>query len=104
MSEQQYPIVVSPSAIQAALVAGLRTLTVLAGGATAIAGFVGKRDLSGLIAYVQSSDFLAVAGAIAAAASFGYGVWKTYSRKKDTVTLARMVPDAVATVKGDKFK
>lgn len=104
MSEQQYPIVVSPSAMQAALVAGLRTLTVLAGGATAIAGLVGKRDLAGLIAYVQSSSFLTVLGAASAAVSFAYGVWKTYSRKKDTVTLARMVPDAVAQVKGETSK
>lgn len=95
--DQKYPIVVSASAIQTTLLAALRILGVLIGGATAILGFVSKRDLSGLIAYVQSSDFVAVAGALAAAISFGYGLWHTYRQKSNLVTVAKAAPDSVAT-------
>lgn len=96
--EPKYPIVVSAGAIQSTVFAALRILGVLIGGGTAILGFVGKRDLAGLIAYVQSSDFTAVAGALAALVSFGYGLWSTYRRKQDLITVARAAPDALATV------
>lgn len=96
--DQKYPIVVSASAIQTTLLAALRILGVLIGGATAILGFVSKRDLTGLIAYVQSSDFVAVAGALAAVISFGYGLWHTYRQKANLVTVAKAAPDSVATV------
>lgn len=96
--EPKYPIVVSASAIQTTLFAALRITAVLIGGVTAVLGFVGKRDLSGLIAYVQSSDFVAVAGALAAVISFGYGLWHTYRQKSNLVTVAKAAPDSVATV------
>lgn len=96
--DQKFPIVVSASAIQTTIFAALRILAVLLGGATAILGFVSQRDLAGLIAYVQSSEFTAVAGALAAVISAGFGLWSTYRHKKNLVTLGRAVPDGIATV------
>lgn len=96
--KQQYPLIVTAGAIQETIFAALRVLGVLIGGGTAVLGFVGKRDLAGLTAYVQSSDFTAVAGAIAAIVSLGYGMWRTYRRKQALVMIADTVPDAVATV------
>lgn len=96
--EPKYPIVVSASAIQTTLFAALRIFSVLLGGVTALLGFASKRDLAGLIAYVQSSDFTAVAGALAAVFSVAYGLWHTYRQKADLITVAKAAPDAVATV------
>lgn len=96
--KQQYPLIVTAGAIQETLFAALRVLGVLIGGGTAILGFIGQRDLAGLTAYVQSSDFTAVAGAIAAVVSLGYGMWRTYRRKQALVMVADAVPDAIATV------
>lgn len=98
MDEPNYPIVVSAGTIQTTLLAALRMLAVLIGGLVAIFGFIAKRDLTGLIAYVQSSDFLAVAGAIAALASFAWGAWKTYRTKHDLVTVTREVDNSVGVV------
>jgi len=91
----KFPIIVSGSAIQSTLFAALRLLAVLIGGATAIMGFVGKRDLSGLIAYVQSSDFTAVAGALAALFSAAYGLYATYNRKRELVEVEKVVPNSL---------
>lgn len=95
----KYPIVVSPGAIQATIYALLRVLVVLVGGATTIASLLSARDLAGLVAYVQSSDFLAVSGALSAAISLVYGMWRTYRIKRDSVTMADHLPDAIATVR-----
>lgn len=96
--DKQFPIVVSAGTIQTTLLAALRMLAVLIGGLTVLFGLVAKRDLAGLIAYVQSSDFLVVAGALASLGSFAWGMWKTYRTKHDLVTVARAADDSVATV------
>lgn len=94
----QTPIVVNPSALPAQLAAGLRVATILVGGATAIIGFLGARDLVGLVAYIRSDDFVPVAGAAVAAASFAYGQWKTRRERAKLVTAAHAAPDSVAIV------
>lgn len=96
--QTKYPMIVTAGAIQDTLFAALRVLSVLIGGGTAILGFVSKRDLAGLITYVQSSDFTAVAGALAASVSLAYGLWRTYHRKQALITVAQAVPDSLATV------
>lgn len=92
-------LIVKPTTIIDAAVAGTRVVTVLIGGATAIAGFLSKHDLNGLISYFQSNQFVPVAGAIAALATFGYGMWKTWQTKKSLVALADAVPDEIAILK-----
>lgn len=86
--------------LQAALFAALRVLSVLIGGWTAFIGFVGKRDLSGLIAYIRSDDFLPVAAAILAVVAFGYGQVKTYLRARTDANVKAMAPAIHAMAKG----
>lgn len=95
--EQKLPTAV---ALQGTIVAALRVLSVLIGGLTAVAGLVGKRDLSALIAYVQSSDGLAFLGAAIAAASFGWGMWKTYHRERVNANMKVLSPPLAAMAKG----
>ncbi len=96
--DKQFPIVVSAGTIQTTLLAALRMLAVLIGGLTVLFGLVAKRDLAGLIAYVQSSDFLVLAGALASLGSFAWGMWKTYRTKRDLVTVTRAVDNSVGVV------
>ena len=91
-------LIIKPTTITEAAVAGVRILTVLIGGSAAIGGFVSKHDLAGLIAYLQSQQFIPVAGAIAAVATFGYGLWRTYKTKKSLLAVAEAVPDEIATI------
>jgi len=91
--------VLTPGTVQSTLLAALRGLAVLIGGFTAIIGFVGKRDLSGLIVYVQSTDFLPFAAALIAAGSFVWGVWKNYQRKHMLLTIEPFVRDSLMSVK-----
>lgn len=89
------PIIISPGTIQTTLAALLRVILVLAGGFTAIVGFLGKRDLAGLVGYIQSDDFTPVAGALAAAISLGYGLWKTHQRKAQLLKVEPLLPSHV---------
>lgn len=95
---------ISPGAIQDTLFAALRILTVLLTGGTAILGFIGKRDLAGLVAYIQSSDFTPVAAALAAIATAAYGLYQTNYKKRALLTVkasaSTIVPDDVLSVKG----
>jgi hypothetical protein len=92
------PIIVSATAIRDAAYAALRVLSVLIGGFVALVGFIGHRDLNGLIAWVRSDDFLSVAGALVTAGSFGWGVWKTYRTKRRLVLVADAAPNHIAQV------
>lgn len=90
--------VLTPGTFQSTALAALRGLAILIGGFTAIVGFVGTRDLQGLIAYVQSSDFLMVAGALISTGSFVWGVWKNYQRKKMLLAVEPYVRDSLLSV------
>jgi len=96
--------VLSPGTFQSTLLSALRGLAVLIGGFTAIIGFVGKRDLAGLIGYVQSTDFLPFAAALLAAGSFVWGVWKNYERKKMLLRVEPYVRDSLMSVQRPKPK
>lgn len=97
-------LIVKPTTIVDAVVAGARVTTVLIGGATAVAGFLSRHDLNGLITYFQSNQFVPVAGAIAAIATFGYGMWKTWHTKKSLIALVDAVPDEIAILKQEQPK
>ena len=92
------PIVVNPSAVPAQVASALRVALILIGGLSAILGFVHARDLVGLIAYLKSDDFVPVAGAAVALASFLYGQWALRKEKREKVILADNVPDPVGFV------
>lgn len=103
MPDDKPQFVITGSAVQDTLAALFRLLTVLIAGGTAILGFIGKRDLSGLVAYIQSNEFTPVAAAIAAVITGGYGLYKTHLRKKALLVVknspATIVPDDILTVK-----
>lgn len=103
MADVKMPIMVSPSAIQDAIVTGLRYLATVMGGVAAVLGFLGHRDLAGLTAYFQSADGLAFIGAFVAIGSGLYGAYRAYVNKQnivDVITDERTtVPPEVAQVK-----
>lgn len=103
MPDDKPQFTITGTAIQDTLAALFRILTVLLTGGTAILGFMAKRDLSGLVTYIQSSDFTPVAAALAAVITTAYGLYKTHLRKKALITVknspATIVPDDVLTVK-----
>lgn len=74
------PKQITAKAAQDAIVAGLRIVAVLLAGVTTLFGLLAKRDLSSLIAWVQSDGFIVFASAAITAGSFLWGVWKTYDR------------------------
>jgi hypothetical protein len=90
--------VITPGTFQSTALAALRGLAILIAGFTAIIGFLGKRDLAGLITYVQSTDFLPFAAAVIAGGSFVWGVWKNYERKKMLLKVEPYVRDSLLSV------
>ncbi len=95
------PIAVNASPVNDQVASLIRTLLLLIGAVTALAGFIAKRDLAGFITYVQSSEFLQVAGVLLTAGTFAWGQWKTRHRAKQLATVAAdpRVDDAVAHIK-----
>lgn len=98
------PIVIGANAAAIdALQAGFRFLVVLIGFGVALAGFVKARDFAGFVSYVQTNlgaIVSAVAGLIAAATTV-YGIFKTYKRSAQIVSVAAdtRTPDEVAQIK-----
>lgn len=74
------PKAITAKAIQDTVLAFLRILSVLIGGVTVLFSLVAKRDLAGLIAWVQSDAFVLFAGAVVSGASLLWGLWKTFDR------------------------
>lgn len=66
------PIAVNASPVNDQVAALIRTLLLLIGAVTALAGFIAKRDLAGFITYVQSREFLQVAGVLLTAGTFAW--------------------------------
>ncbi len=73
---------ITPPALQSAILTGLRMLAGLIASFVLIAGFVQKRDLAGLIAYVQTNDFAVVCGSLIFCATSIYEVLKAYRTRK----------------------
>jgi len=92
----------TPTTDQAA--AAVRTILLCIGVVSALAGFVGKRDLAGFIAYMQSSDFISALALLMAAATFVWGQIKTRHRAKQLATVAAdpRVPNEVISLKGSE--
>lgn len=80
------------------LAAAFRLLLVIIGTVPLLLKLLGNRDFAGLVAYFQSADGTTFVGAISALAAIIYGLWKTFRRGKQAVTLAERSPDRVATV------
>ena len=60
-----------------------------------------KRDLTGFVAYMQSSDFLSAVAAVTGATAFAWGQWKARRRSKQLAAIAGdpRVPNEVARLK-----
>lgn len=93
------PIEVNPSATVALGSTAVRYLTVLLGGVVAILGLLDKRDLAGIIAYLQSAEGLAFAAAAASVATFVWGLFSKWRATQKQVALARSAP--IGQVKGE---
>jgi hypothetical protein len=93
------PITVSATPAPDQIAAGVRSIVLVISAVTALAGLVSKHDLAGLIAYVQSSDFITAAGIAIAAGSFVWGQIKTRKRAVQLATMATILPDTIATTK-----
>lgn len=64
-----------------------------------ILGFVGKRDLAGMINYLQGDAALPALAFICALAASWFSLVRSYVRKIREVRFAKAAPDAVVVVK-----
>ena len=81
--------------------AALRYAVVIVGSVPVLLAFLGSRDFAGLVAFFRGEDGAGLIAAVSAIVSLGYGLWKTYRRGDQVVTIAAdpRVPDAVAQVR-----
>lgn len=82
--------------------AGLgRSVALVLGALSTIAGIASQHDLHALIAYIQTSDFATAAAIVVTAGSLGWGWWKTGHRAKQLIAVAAdpRVPDSVVAIK-----
>ncbi len=78
-----------------------RSLALVIGAVSTLAGILSKHDLTAFIAYLQTSDFATAAAIVVTAVSLGWGWWKTGHRASQLATIAAnpRVPDDVAALK-----
>jgi hypothetical protein len=93
-------IVVPATPVPDQIEAGIRAVFLVIGAVSALAGFVSKHDIAGLVAFMQSSEFVSALGFAMAAAAFLRGQWKARHRSRQLTAIASSpkVPDSVATV------
>lgn len=92
------PIQVQPSPIGAQAAASVRVLILILTGATAIIGFLGKRDIAGLVAYLQSDGAVPALAAVIGAGTYVWGQWRLRHERAKLVIAAAAAPDEVAVV------
>ena len=93
------PMTVNAGPANDQIAAAVRTIVLVVSAITALAGLASKHDLAGLIAYVQSSDFITAAGVVVSAGVFAWGQLKTRKRAVQLATMASILPDTIATTK-----
>jgi hypothetical protein len=87
--KNELPVITVPSTpANDQIASAIRSVMLVVGFVTAVAGFVSHRDAAGFIAYVQSSDFVLALGVLMTAGSFVWGQWKTRHRGKQLANLA----------------
>jgi hypothetical protein len=82
---------INPSAIATHVPILIRQVLLVVGGVIAAVGFLSRRDMAGLWAYLQTDDFMTVAATAATLGTLAYGQWRL-------VTIADSAPDEVAVV------
>jgi hypothetical protein len=87
MSDNEAPPIKAPVPATDQALSFVRAVVLSIGVITAFAGFLSKRDLAGFIVYIQSNDFLAWLGMMAAVATVWWGQWKTRHRAKQIVAI-----------------
>jgi len=92
------PYEINPSAIAAHVPVLLRQVLLVVGGVIAAVGFLSRRDMAGLWAYLQTDDFATVAATAATLGTLAYGQWKAHKDRARLVAIAESAPDAVAVV------
>ncbi len=94
------PIVVNPSTTAAAGGSLARDLLVIAAAVPIVIKLIGAHDLTGLLQSLQSSDGATVLTILLPIAASGWRAWRANRVKDEKVTMATVVPDAVAVIKG----
>jgi hypothetical protein len=92
------PIIVNPSPVGAQAISAVRVVVMILAASTAIMGFVGTRDLVGLILYLQSDAFLPVLASLIGIGTFIWSQLKTRNQRATEVVLAEAAPNSVAQV------
>ena len=79
-----------------------RMLVILVTAIPIILSFVGKHDLLGMIAYLQSVEGAQFIAAVTGFATIAYGIYKSHKRGAQVASVASddRVPAEVATLKG----
>lgn len=94
----EQPIQVQPSPIAAQAASTVRVVVLIVTGAAAIIGFLSKRDIAGLVAYLQSDGAVPAIATVIAAATYVWGQWKLRHERAKLVVAAAAAPDDVAVV------
>lgn len=98
MADPTTPDVISPSVLPAAGGAVLRDLLVIIAAIPIVVSLIGAHDLTGLLAWVRSSDGATVLAILLPIVASGWRAVMAARRKSKTVTYARSASDDVVIV------
>jgi hypothetical protein len=94
------PVVINPSTTGEHLTSGVRDLVIFIGGFSAFIGFIGKRDLAGMVAWLQSSEAYPFLGLVLAGATLVWRHIRIRTKKSELVSVGLMAPNSAAVVLG----
>lgn len=92
------PIKINPSAVMAHGPVLLRQLALILLGSATIIGFLGRQDMAGLWAWLQTDDGAKLVATVGTLATLAYGQFRAHDIKTTLVTLGRKVDDETAIV------
>ena len=98
MMPEEKQIVVTDQSLIPLIGTFMRQVTLIVTGVTMLMSLFGKRDIMGLINYVQSSDLLTTLSVAAGILVTIYGLVRQYLNKLKLLRLADLVPNSIAVV------
>lgn len=94
------PLQINPSTAPDHLKFGVRDIVIVIGALSTILGFASKRDIGGLMNWLQSSEAFPFLGIALMVGSFVWNYKRVNRKKAELVTLGLMAPNSAAVVLG----
>lgn len=79
----------------------VRSVVMVVGAVTALAGFVSQRDWHGATAYIQGAPFTTALATLMSLTAFAWGLWKTHKRGGQLLTAATDPRNVAVQLKGN---